>query len=330
MRGYQLLLTILFFASISGVTFCQNVKQDSTNFYTDISDQFILRLYTLTKLNTFSIIREPESYILAPNGQTNLGIGFNYKSVGLGISFGLPKSDGSDNIYGQTKRYDIQGSIYGKKFGGDGFIQGYKGYYNANPNDFVDWQDEKFPQIPDMQVISVGLTAFLIENSDEFSYRAAYVRNQIQTRNAGSFTVGIFANYDASKTDNGYIPQDLQDSALIQFDLKEFAALSLGLSVGYFYTFTFSSKFFVNIGAVPGFGYRHITLKDLNNSELSEDRPAGQVLIKTSLGYEHKHFYLGATGSVNFRNFTYKDFEFDLGTEQFRFILGKRFSLKKG
>lgn len=320
-----LVLLIIYFESQR--VQCQAV--DSSSYITDISDRFILRLYTVTSLNTFSIVREPQTYILKPNGQTNLGIGFNYKSVGLGVSFGVPKLKESDEIYGQTDRFDIQGSIYGKKFGGDGFIQSYQGYYNSNPNDFLDWQNEKFPQIRDMRVLAIGITAFLIQNSDQFSYQAAYVRNQIQNKNAGSLTFGVFANYDASTTDKGYISQDFPESIGKQFDLKEFVALSLGVSVGYFYTFTFNKKLFINLGAVPGFGYRHITLKDLNNFELSEERPAGQIMVRTSLGYEHRLFYLGATGSVNFRNFTYKDFEFDLGTEQFRFILGKRFDLRR-
>ena len=306
----------------------QEVDSVSPNYYEDISQKLLLRLYTLTNLNTFTIVREPDSYVLAPNGQTNLGVGFNYKSIGLGISFGLPKSEGSDERYGKTTRFDIQGSIYSKNFGGDGFIQGYKGYYNANPNDFVDWQSDKFPQIPDMRVFTIGLTAFYIENGDKFSYRAAYVRNQIQKKSAGSFTFGIFANYDASTTENGYIPVEMADSVLATFDLKSFDAISVGASLGYFYTLV-KGKFFLNAGVIPGFGFRRIRLQDLRDVTEAENKPAGQVVLRTSMGYEFPGFYLGVQGSVNFRNYRYKDFEFDLGTEQFRFIVGKRFSVGK-
>jgi len=315
---------VVLITSISLPGVGQPADSTSNEYYSDHSEMLLIRLYTLTKLNTFTIIREPQSYVLAPNGQTNIGIGFNYKSFGLGVSFGLPKSKGSDEIYGTTSRFDIQGSVYSKNFGGDAFVQGYKGYYNSNPNDFVDWQKEEFPQLPDMQVFTIGLTAFYIQNGENYSFRAANIRNQIQNKSAGSFTYGVFGNYDASTTDNGYIPSELADSTNTSFDLKAFEALSVGVSLGYFYTLV-KNRFFVNMGVVPGFGFRRVHLKDLMDASEVENTPAGQVLVRTSMGYEHKSFYLGFTGSVNFRNFKYKEFEFDLGTEQFRFILGKRF-----
>ena len=47
------------------------------------------------------------------------------------------------------------------------------------------------------------------------------------------------------------------------------------------------------------------------------------------MGYEFRSFYIGATGSVILRSFKYKDYEVDLGTEQFRFIIGKRFDVSR-
>ena len=56
---------------------------------------------------------------------------------------------------------------------------------------------------------------------------------------------------------------------------------------------------------------------------------AGQVLVRAAIGYEFKHFYVGATGSTILRSFKYKDYEVDLGTELFRVMIGKRFDVNR-
>ena len=50
-------------------------------------------------------------------------------------------------------------------------------------------------------------------------------------------------------------------------------------------------------------------------------------LIRLAMGYEFKHFYLGATGSTILRSFQYGNYMVDLGTEQFRVMIGKRFNV---
>ena len=296
-------------------------------YFEDLTDQLALRFYTMTKFNSLNIIKEDARLILEPNGLTNLGIGFNYKFVGIGLSVGLPVSQSKIDKFGKTTSYDIQLSIYSRLFGFDGYLQGYKGYYLENPEDFVDWQELYQPQLPDMRVLSIGLSAFYIFNNKKFSYKAAYQKTQVQKKSAGSFTLGIFANYDAAQTDNGFIPVELNDSINSDFDLKEFDMISGGISVGYMYTFVIKENFSLNITLIPGFGLQKVAATALDGTGGIETQPAAQFLARASLGYEFNWFYLGFTASNIWRNFSYKDYELDLGTEQFRFIIGKRFDV---
>ena len=55
----------------------------------------------------------------------------------------------------------------------------YKGYYQSNPGDFTDWKSDKSPQLPDMDVVTVGLNVFYIFNSESCSKKAAFTRNQV-------------------------------------------------------------------------------------------------------------------------------------------------------
>ena len=176
MKTYLLALFIILFSLTS--LYAQK-PPDSTQIIIDYSDKLILRLNTISKSNSLTISNTStgKNLVLQPNGQTNIGLGLNYKHFGLGLAFGLPKSSESNTKYGKTQRVDIQGSIYGNKIGGDGFLQMYKGYYNSNPNDFIDWNDDNFPQNPSMRILSVGISSFYLFNSEKYSYRAAFVRD---------------------------------------------------------------------------------------------------------------------------------------------------------
>lgn len=326
--GKNILVRVVIIGSSLGFYSNSSIAQDSLTVI-DYSNNFIVRLYTLTKFNSLTI-EDPQAnraLLLEPNGVTNLGIGFNYKTVGVGLTFGLPQSVESERLYGSTSRFDLQGSIYGSKLGGDGYLQYYKGYYNANPGDFIDWPNEEFPQLSDMQVLSLGLSAFYIFNSNKYSYRAAFVRDEMQIRGAGSFLLGTFAYYDDTRTENGFIPQEFPDSVKSIVDLKEISNLAVGVSAGYAYNFVFWEKLIVGLAAIPGFGYQRVHIRDLNDAEGIENQPVAQILIKASIGYDIGKLYFSSQGSVNFRNISYKIYEFGLSTEQFRVVAGYRFGV---
>ena len=320
-----------FFADVHAETPHQNDSLNSASslYFADYSDLLALRIYTNTKWNSLDIIKENQRLSLVPNSSTSLGVGFNYKDYGLALAFGLPKSESSNTNYGKTKRLDLQMNMYKPKFGFDGFAQFYKGYYNSNPDDFVEWENDVYPQIPEMKVLSVGLNAFYIFNSERFSYKAAFVRNQVQLKSAGSFTSGIFGHYDAANTDNGFIPKDFPDSITNNFDLKAFNTLAIGVTVGYLYTWVISKHFFINIGATPGFGNQRIELETLDGQKSVQNSPAAQFAARGAIGYDSRFFYIGITGMIIWRNFQYKGYDLDLSTEQFKVFIGKRFDLSK-
>ncbi len=326
--GYFSLLSVKSFAR---ETYSVNSEpEDTTNLYIeDLTDLLSLKLFTLTKSNALDIIYPEGRVILRPNGNTNLGIGFNYKTVGLSLSFGRPLSQSSIDKYGNTSRFDVQVSYFGHRIGFDGFLQGYKGYYMANPNDFMEWEKSYNPQIPDLSVFSLGGNFFYMFNSKEFSYKAAYIRNEVQKQSAGSFSAGLFFYLDQVKSKSGFIPQEMPDTILSDFDLKEFDATSIGLSAGYQYTFVIGENLFINLQLTPGLGYRRLSGTALDGNSGIVNKAAWQVYGRAAIGYEFKHFYLGATASSILRSFTYKDYKVDLGTEQFRIMIGKRFNVSR-
>ncbi len=304
---------------------------DTSNIYfDDLTHLLSLKLFTLTKSNTLEV-KNPwgAQILLRPNGNTNLGVGLNYKFIGLALSFGLPSTQSSNEKYGQTQKFDFQVSFFGKRLGFDGYIQGYRGYYMANPQDYVDWDEPYYPQISDLQIMSIGAHAFYMFNSKQFSYKAAYLRNVVQKKSSGSFSAGLFYYQDLVTSDNGFVPEEVRDSMWTEFDLSGFNAVSLGLSAGYQYTFVIKGNLYISLQGTPGLGYRRLSVTALNGDVEPVNQLAGQVMARLAIGYEFKHFYVGAMGSTILRSFKYKDYTVDLGTEQFRVMIGKRFDVRR-
>jgi len=322
---------ILLFLFIQGAKLFSQVdtgktKYDTSNVnYTDLSQLFALKVYTLLKLNSLEISNEDNVLLLRPNSPLSLGVGFNYKGIGLSLGFGLPHSAANIEKYGKTSRFDVQASISMKRIGGDAWFQLYKGYYLANPNDFVDWDKDYYPQFPDMRTISFGASAYYIVNHDRFSNKAAYSRTQIQRTSAGSLTPGFFFNYDETDLGNDSTVSNLPDSLFSGFDIKSFRYFATGFSIGYTYTWVISEKFFLNGVIIPGFGYKDIKIKTAAGESEVERKAHAQLLLRAAFGYENKHFYAGLTASTLIRNIETDNYNINLATEQLRLFVGKRF-----
>ena len=330
----RILAGMLFF--ISGILICDRAtgyadeqENDSTVYYIDLSHLLSVRFYPLAKFNTLEVKGASQKISMKPHGAGSVGLGFNYRYLGLGVSVGLPASSEDNYIYGRTRRFDFQASYYGRKLAADGFIQKYSGYYLSNPEELASWNEPYYPHSEDIRVFSLGGTAYYIFNSEKLSYKAAYLRTQIQKKSAGSFMAGIYAFYDEVSSKDGLIPESMPASARAQVDIRDFEAYSMGLSCGYMYTFVIRGNFFLNLGLAPGIGYKQFVLTARDGSQHFVNTSGVLLQIRLALGYEFKRFYLGAQAvSIN-RNLNFDESEVNLGTGQLRFTVGKRFNISR-
>ena len=326
-------LLITLFLSLAWIVSVFPNEDDGTDttgiYYEDLSHLLSVRIYPLAKINSLELKVPDGTISLQPNGSGSIGLGFNYKWLGFGFSVGFPASKQSIEEKGETGRFDMQFSYFGKRLAADGFIQQYKGYYMANPSDFITWDNEYYPKARDLWVFSLGGSVHYIFNSDKLSVKAAYLRNQIQKKSAGSFAAGLFLYKDRVGSEQGFVPPELPIAMQQSLDLKEFDAFTIGVSAGYIYTFVLRNNFFLNISGFPGIGYRRFDLKTLDDNHRSINTLGVQLIARSAVGYEFKHFYMGLTMSVILRNFSYNVSEVNLGTGQVRLTFGKRFDINR-
>ncbi len=299
---------------------------DTTNgYYESVEEAWGLKLYTAYRHNAMEISHDNSSLKLLPNSPMTLGMGVSFKGAGVWLGVGLPHSQQSIHKYGKSDRLDIQGSVSMKRMIGEAYLRYYKGYYNSNPDDFVSWDKDYYPKIPDLKTLSLGFSANYILNHRKFSNKAAYSRTQIQIKSTGSILMGIFINYDASESENGFFPSEFPDSITSGLDISAYQYFATGINLGYTYTWVISRSFFVNGTLNPGLGYKDIRIKNSAGIQEIKRNANLQLAMKISIGYESKVLFAGITASTLIRNMNTNNYDIDMATEQFRLYIGKRF-----
>jgi len=266
---------------------------------------------------------------LSPNEITSLGLGFDYKWIGFGLSFGLPFMNRDNEIYGETEKFDFQINYYQNRFGIDAYFKYHKGFYLRNPEDFTDWSFEDYPVLPEMEAVGLGLSAYYIFNYKKFSYKAVFPRTMWQKKSAGSLIAGTYLHMNVCNSPGGIIPPELPDSLNSDFDLLGFANTYIGISIGYTYTWVIKKRFFMNLSVVPGIGIAWPEVSTTTFHKKYDGSSAASVISRLSLGYEGKKLYYGFNLVSIINNFNYENIEVSSTTGNLRFYIGKRFNVEK-
>lgn len=294
-------------------------------------DKLAFHVFTIKKFRNFELksTEFEEKMNFEPNGQTNLGLGFNYKWIGIGMAFSLPFMNKDNDVYGKTSRFDLQLNLFARSYGISAYFQNYKGFYVANPEEFSTNTFETYPYLEDLQSFSLGIEGFYFFNNKKFSYKAAFIRNEVQKKSAGGFILGGFYKLSAISAPSGFIPAELPDSLNQFFNINGYVTSSFGVSVGYAYTLKLFKRAFLNLSAVPGVGIRNLRISKTNGDEETVRDGTGNFTARVSLGYEGKRFYWGAASIISVESFKYESIEISASTGYAKFYLGKRFDLTK-
>lgn len=267
---------------------------------------FMLRLYAIDKFSDLKYsLDDYPSFRISPNRRTNVGFGFNYLWLGLNFAFNLPLINNDDLKYGETARMDAQMYIYGRKNILDFYLTYYKGFYLENPQDYVpEWDSESpYPNFPNMKQLTLGGAYTYIFNSERFSYKAAFIQNDIQKRSAGSFLLGSVLSYYHMKSDKATIIASGYDTLFPDLPIfndtllfKRFEYYSVGIRAGYAYSFVVKKYFFASLSAEPSLSFGATVERQKDN-----DLERSSKLVTGFMG----RFAVGYNGPSYFAVFSY-------------------------
>ncbi len=336
MFKYFAIITLLFSLTARAQIHIDGSSVDTTTSfdrYVDYSDQLLVRIMSVAKSNDLEIVNNNNQslILLKPYGITSLGFGFNHKWLGLGVAFGLPATAEEEQKFGKTKRFDFQVHVYSKKVVIDAFSQHYRGYYFENAAQLANWNSPNYPQLKDMNSFALGVGGFYVFNYKKFSYKAAYVRNAVQKKSAGSFLLGGFYNSDhanAGGSNSSFVPDFFSTEVRDSLPIKAYTARTGGISFGYTYTVVFFKRFFLNLSLIPGVGVKDLSVTKVAG-EYNGVSGVGRFSARFALGYENKYFLLGLTSTSTTGDFKFEDYSIKPTSSLAKFFIAKRFNVKK-
>jgi hypothetical protein len=237
----------------------EKIKYD-TSFIIDYSDKLHLFLSGKKKFTGFAFNDNiSDKYIeFSPNNNLNLGFAFTYKWLGFGFAFSLPSSSSDNDTYGKTQKLDAQMNIFSQKFVFDIYFSDYQGFYVKTPL-IIDssWVGgEPYPQLPELNTTTIGVSAYYLVNNKKFSYKASFSLNQKQRKSSGSLILGAVFKIGAVDNDTVFIPSDIWGNDTIHRSIKDVIDFDIGPLVGYAYNWMIKDNFLLSFSLVPGIVYQ--------------------------------------------------------------------------
>jgi len=288
--------------TIPNLFLAQHDKFDTT-YIENHSYKFLLRFYGINKFNYlfFSHNNSPR-IILSPNRRDNVGFGFNYLWLGINFAFNLPFINNDNDTYGETERMDCQMYIYGRKSVFEMFLQYYKGFYITNPEVInPNWNSSmNYPQLPGALQLSLGASYNYVFNSEKFSYKAAFIQNEIQKKSAGSPLLGMSLSlFGITNSSNSLIPNNIralmQSQGMLSLDSSEIRRVnynSIGIMGGYAYTLVVKKRLFISLSVEPGIGYGWVITEKKSKNRERKEWVSPNLTGRFSCGYNMDKYFL--------------------------------------
>lgn len=301
-------------------------------YYDDYSNMLGLFLYAKQKYTSLAIYdkKNNKSIEYTPNKQLNVGFGFNYKWLGIGIAFKLGFLNNDDELYGKTKRMDWQTNIYLNKVVFDFYLQHYKSFYVNNPADvFSGWTGGDNPYVrPDIESLSLGLSGMYVFNHDRFSYKAAFLQTAVQKKSAGSFLLGGSVFVQGLSADSSIFPSQSDFSYLPA--ITNHAAIYYGVLTAYAYNFTIRDYYFISISLSASLSLGNTASGHKDGTVIVAWVPTIHLQPRMAFGYNKPKWYAGFS-FVRDSYFEGSDevdasVDFSFNSGNFRIFLGRRFN----
>ena len=304
---------------------------DST-YINDRSKDFMVRVYTSSSFNQFKIGSKSlaTDAVYKTNDNLDLGLGFNYKFLGISVSFKMPFTNNGEDKYGKTKGFDLSTTVYSRRLTVDISALFAHGLYLDN-NGAVNYQNnDGYLVRPDLRTQHIGVNGQYIFNYKKFSYRGAFVGTEVQKKSAGSIIIGGMAYYNHAKADSALLPSILTDAEFAkEHDFTRLGTVCLAINAGYGYTFVYQHHLFATAALTVGGGVQTTTAGDGTTHSGVGFQSNG--MLRAGLGYNSVKYY----AVVNyFRYFTrssipdYNSWQaFQSGS--FTLTVGERFHVKR-
>jgi hypothetical protein len=312
---------------ISAFTTSAQAPVDNGYFVT-YPGSLMVRLYLSQKFVPFTISSPNEQELnYKTNSKLNLGIGATYNNFTANLSYGF-KFLNKDNGKGTTKGLNLQIHMFPNKWAIDLLGTFVKGNY-LDPKDNNGLNLVKYYLRPDLTRDVVGISMFRVKNSNRFSYRAAAIQNEMQTKSAGTLLYGGEAYYGSIKSDSALVPPRV-NNIYEQDGINKYHFFSIGPGIGYAYTLVMHTHFFISgtVIATADLNFSSEEMAGKKNSKVSVE-PGG--IFKAAIGYNSGNWSICANtaGNLLYTGSAASSKEYFLPTGNIQIVLAKKIMKQK-
>lgn len=244
----------------------------------------------------------------------------------MNLGYGLKLLSKDYKERGNTKSLDAQVHFYPGKWTIDALAIRHKGAY-LDKEDYTAVTANTYYSRHDVQQNYFGLSAYYILNGDRFSYRAAMLQNEWQTKSAGSLLVGAAVNVRRLKGDSALVP-DKAKTAHPEPGITKINFITAGPGIGYAYTLVMAKHFFVMGSLVANLALNYSAEKSKDETNRTLGLEPGAV-YKAALGYNSDTWNISGNwaGNTMFTDNLSSLDAYRASTGTFRVVLAKRLAL---
>lgn len=252
----------------------------------------------LVELPTYSFyLGSPDIQGVAyvPNFSPRIGAQASWDDFRITATFALPIPAQEIERRGRTDQQSFLVSRYWRQYALEGYYQHYKGFYVASPSAELSVNKaERYPQLPDAEISNYGVNGYCVVDPDHYSLSAAFSQIEFQAFSGGSWLVNPFYNHLDLTTGNVFVAGSDPNSPQAAPDLKSSRLDTLGLGLGYGYTWVQERKFLV-VQGILGLGGQWQQIDGSVGSDFRDRlNAAGKINVNISAGYNGKVYSYGA------------------------------------
>ena len=340
LKRLGLLIVLIVFANLfsegRGNIFKRLSNKPDSSYVLQNSNDLILRVYASQKYASQKIIDGGENTVLAyrPSNGYVVGLGFNYKFLGINLGTVLPFAQPDINQYGKTKYLDLQSHLYLRILTVDFYTGYYKGQYLSNTAELFDSKPNgtEFYTRGDIATYSGGFGVYANLNPSKYSVRAPFLQNEWQKKSAGQPMLGFEIYWVSSTADSSFVPSHLTDKNFFdKINFNRWRFYSMNLTGGYAYTLVIKKRFFVTAGLTGSLGLGEYQLTTVAGTQMNRIYPNLSFNQKFGVGYHFDRLFVG----LSLANFQYltptpvKQTSIQWRTGNLRFNIAYRVSLKR-
>lgn len=283
------------------------LKPDSEYVQNNQND-LIVRIFASQKYSSQTILDRGEKTNLnyRPSNGYLVGLGFNYKFLGINVGTIFPFSQPDINRYGKTKYLDFQSHLYLRFLTVDFYTGYYKGLYLENSASVLNSvpNGSEFYTRGDIRTYSGGFGVYANLNPTKYSVRAPFLQNEWQKKSAGQPMLGLEVYWVGSTADSSFIPTHLENKKFFEgINFNKWQFYSINITGGYAYTLVIHKRFFIMAGLNGSLGLGEYQLSPVNGARMRSIYPNFSLNQKLGVGYHFDKIFVGMS-LANFQYFT--------------------------